>query len=263
MIIYKKQQKQSKSVRCIMLKNEREREIISLLQEKGFVSTKELCSVLFASESSVRRSLAALEKQGIVKRIYGGGELIVNRSEPIAFVARAHRNVAEKRIIAQKAEKLIKDGAVVFLDQSSSAYYLAQEIANNGSLTVVTNNVDILHLLSNSRAKVISSGGMLCEGNGACLVGGAAERTFREIYADILFFSAKSLSEDGVITDCSFEEVSTRNAMLQNAATRVFLCDSEKVGNRCAYKQCLLSDVDYLVCDKDVSDKFANACKLL
>lgn len=72
---------------------------------------------------------------------------------------------------------------------------------NKDYLTVVTNNVEILNLLSNSRAKVISSGGMLCEG--------------------------------------------------------------EKVGNRWAYKQCLLSDVDYLVCDKDLSEKFANTCKLL
>ena len=64
------------------MKNEREREIINILKdENGFITVKELCKKLFASESSIRRDLTALENRGVVKRTYGGAELITNFSK--------------------------------------------------------------------------------------------------------------------------------------------------------------------------------------
>ena len=78
-----------------MLKNEREREILNLLKERdGFSTVKELCSALYASESSIRRDLSALEKRGVIRRTYGGAELVTNFSNAIAFNQRAHHNIA-------------------------------------------------------------------------------------------------------------------------------------------------------------------------
>ncbi len=54
-----------------MLNKEREQEILSLLKATaGFISVKELCEVLFASESSIRRDLKVLEQRGLIKRSY-------------------------------------------------------------------------------------------------------------------------------------------------------------------------------------------------
>ena len=69
-----------------MLKNEREREILTLLKSKnGFITVKELCDTLYASESSIRRDLAALERRGAIRRKYGGAELVSNFANAIAF----------------------------------------------------------------------------------------------------------------------------------------------------------------------------------
>ena len=247
-----------------MQKNEREREIVNLLKKKdGFVSTRELCERLFSSESSIRRSLVSLEGKGIIKRNYGGCELNLNRSSAIAFAGRAGHNVEAKRAIAAKAARLVKDGDVIFLDQSSSAYYLAEAIKDNSAVTVVTNNVEIVTLLSASSMRVICTGGTLCDGNRACLVGSVAERVFSDIFADILFFSAKSLSDDGIITDCAPEEVSVRAKMIENSMKRVFLCDSEKIGSRSAYKQCRLSEVDVIVCEREVKKELLSRLRSL
>ncbi len=240
-----------------MLKNEREREIINLLKARdGFVTVRELCETLFASESSIRRDLSVLEKRGIIKRNYGGAELITSYSNVVAFSHRTHYRVNEKRIIAKKAASLIKDGSIVFLDQTSTTFYLAEEIKNNSTVTVITNSIEILSLLSSSGIKTVSSGGHLLCDNRVCLVGEDAHRTFERINADFAFFSAKSLSEDGVISDCSREEVLVREAMLKNAAKRVFLCDSEKFNTRSGYKLCSLSDIDYLVSESDTARAF-------
>ena len=130
-----------------MLKNEREREIINLLKtEDGFVTVKGLCEKLYTSESSIRRDLTSLEQKGIIKKAYGGAELVKSFSNVTSFIKRSHHNINQKRIIAQKAGTLIKDGDIIFLDQSSTAFYLANEIITNNTLTGVTNNIDILSL---------------------------------------------------------------------------------------------------------------------
>ena len=247
-----------------MLKSEREREILGFLKEHdGFATVKELCEKLYASESSIRRDLSTLESRRVIRRTHGGAELVTNVSAGISFNQRAHHNINAKKAIAKKAAALIKDGDILFLDQSSSAFYLANEIFSNNSLTVVTNNIEIISLLSGSGIKTISSGGMLSTDNRTCLVGSDANYIFENIRADLVFFSAKSLAHDGTISDCAREEVVVRTAMLKNAAKKVFLCDSEKFGTRSAYKQCNLSDIDCLVSESDKAPEFITAKNLI
>ena len=245
-----------------MLKNEREREILDFMKSKnGFATVKELCDTLYVSESSIRRDLSALEHRGAVRRTHGGAELVSNFSNAVAFSRRSRHNMSAKKLIAKKAAALVKDGDIIFLDQSSSAYFLAAEIMENASLTVVTNNVEIINLLADSKIKIIASGGILFSENRACLVGGDAERVFSEIYANAVFFSTKSLSYDGIVSDPTREEVLVRTAMMKNAAKRIYLCDSEKFGTRSAYKQCNLSDIDVLVTEEEPDEKIKSIAK--
>ncbi len=240
-----------------MLKNEREREIITILKsENGFITVKELCQKLYASESSIRRDLTVLENRGLIKRTYGGAELITNFNNVISFNKRSYHSMAAKKTIAEKAAKLIKDGNIIFLDQSSTSFYLASEIISKNSLTVITNNIEILYLLSNSGIKAVSSGGFLSPQNRNCLIGPDAQSVFENTYADLAFFSTKSLSNEGIISDCTREEVALRNCMLKNATKKIFLCDSEKFGTRSAYKQCTLSDIDCLISENEDAKKF-------
>ena len=162
-----------------MLNKEREQEILSILKTKnGFVTVKQLCDTLFASESSIRRDLKALEERGLVKRSYGGAALVTNFSNISTFSNRTKYNISAKREIAKKAAALINDGDIIFLDQSSTAFYLASELMHRSALTVVTNNVEIMMLLSDSAVKVISSGGYLSDENRICFIGGDAQKTF-------------------------------------------------------------------------------------
>ena len=241
-----------------MHNKERELEILNILKKaNGFVSTKQLCQMLFASESSIRRDLRALEEQKLVKRSHGGIFPITNNSNIVTFNKRTKLNADAKRAIAKKAASLITDSQIIFLDQSSTAFYLANEIVNRTSLTVVTNNIEIMMLLSNSGLKIITSGGFLSDENRNCLIGGDAQRTFHNIYADIMFFSTKAISDDGAVTDCSREEILVREAMLKNAAKKVLLCDSSKFGIRAPFKQCDLMDVDYLISEENTAQQFS------
>lgn len=241
-----------------MHNKEREQEILSILKAvNGFVSTKQLCDTLFASESSIRRDLKELEERNLVKRSYGGVLPATNFSNIITFNHRTKQNIEAKREMAKKAANMIKERNIVFLDQSSTAFYLANELVNRSGITVVTNNIEILMLLSNSNIKVVSSGGFLSHENRNCLIGGDAAKTFQNIFADISFFSVKGISADGTVTDCEREEILVRSAMINNSETKVLLCDSTKFGRKAPYVQCHLKDVDYLISDGSAAQGFS------
>lgn len=242
-----------------MLNKEREQEIVNILKtNNGFVSVKQLCETLFASESSIRRDLKSLEQKGLVKRSYGGASAQTNFSNIVTFNRRTRQNANAKRDIAKKAAALINDGDIVFLDQSSTAFYVASEILNRSSLTVVTNNIEIMMLLSSSGIKVISSGGKLSGENRNCLIGSEAQKTFENIFANIMFFSVKSVNREGVVTDCADEEIAVRNAMLRNADKKVLLCDSSKFFNKAPFKQCEIGDIDYFISEENKAEQFSS-----
>ena len=76
---------------------------------------------------------------------------------------------------------LVGEGAVVFLDSSSTGYFLALQLLERGDITVVTNNIEIIELLSNGKPTVHSSGGILSRDNRTCLVGRNAEKVLKKL----------------------------------------------------------------------------------
>lgn len=130
--------------------------------------------------------------------------------------------------------------------------FLAQTVYFSGYFVFVAVNCDISY-----NVHIPCSGGFLSDENRNCLIGGDAQRTFENIYADMAFFSVKGISSDQKIVDCSREEILVRNAMLKNAETKVLLCDSTKFEKKAAYIQCHVKDVDYLISDGNNAQRFA------
>lgn len=234
-----------------MYQSERELEILKILSQEGYTTVHRLSQLLYTSESSVRRCLALLENQGVVKRSYGGVELVRATMQVLPFSSRAHHNMEAKKIMARKAVQQVQDGNVIFLDQSSSALFVAEELSKKRNVTIVTNNIKIVSLLSQTDTEVICCGGKLSETNRNCLLGEDAHRIFREIQADVMFFSSKALSQDGVVYDCYREEVCIRRTMMEQARRQIFLCASEKFGQTAPYRQCTLEELDMMITETE------------
>ncbi len=240
-----------------MYHKEREQQILNQLKKReGFVTVKELCEALFTSESSIRRDLVSLEKAGLVKRSWGGAEILTHFSGIVTFDSRTRQNTAAKIAIAKKAAAKIQEGNVIFLDQSSSAFFVANEILDRSDITVVTNNIEILMLLSRSGNRLISSGGILSGENRNCLLGAEAKKCFDNIFADLMFFSVKGISSRGDLCDCSREEIAVREAMMHSAKHKVLLCDHSKFGLGAPFRQCDIGEVDEVITEKELPEDF-------
>lgn len=241
-----------------MYRKEREQQILYLLQDKKEMSVSELSKLLFTSESSIRRDLSAMELSGLVRRTHGGVQLLGDNPTIIPFSSRIHYKVAEKKKMAKKALSYVRDGQVIFLDQSSSALFLAHELVNRRQVTIITNNIEILATMAKSELKVYASGGYICPTNRNCLIGEDAHEIFQKTHADLLFFSVKALSEDGLLYDVTREEVHIHNAMLENAAKKFLLCDSGKFDSHASYLQCALKDLDGMIAECELPERYAS-----
>jgi DeoR family fructose operon transcriptional repressor len=198
-----------------------------------------------------------MERENIVLRSYGSVELVKSNSRTEPYSQRAQHHIEEKRRIAAKAATLVKDRDIVFLDQSSTALFLAEELVQDKKITIVTNNMEILNsIYSLDNITIYSSGGSLAKPFKS-LTGEDAAATFRRMRADFAFFSTQALSPEGVIYDDVFAEVLVRQAMLENANKKVFLCDREKFDRFSGYRQCALNQVDYMISDVPCREKYS------
>lgn len=59
-----------------MLAEERFAMILDLLAQKRSATVLELCDALDASESTIRRDLTQLDRQGLLKKVHGGATLV-------------------------------------------------------------------------------------------------------------------------------------------------------------------------------------------
>lgn len=227
---------------------DREKQILEILLKEKRVSVKQLSGILFISEPSVRRDLQSLEKQNLIKRVHGGAlleETALSKNK-IPFLIREYEQSSAKAMMAKRASELICDNDVVFLDASTSCYYLIPFLLSKRNLTIITNGIKILSKLAEYNIKTISTGGTLIHSCYA-LVGEEAYTTIKSYNADIAFFSCRGVSDDGYVTDISSEENNVRKMMIKQSRKSYLLCASEKKGKRYFHNLCHKDDITGII----------------
>ena len=232
----------------IMIGFDRKENVLKYIEEKQSATVKELAYTLCTSEASIRRDIELLERDGLVKKVYGGVILASRVNDIVPLSLRDSENASAKEQIARKAAEMIGDDATIILDASSTARRIMKYIENRRNLRIFTNNLKIFSELGSCKAKIYCTGGAFSAKNNA-FVGPMAEEFLRSVSADMLFFSSQGISEDGEISDVSEEETSIRRVMLSRAKYKVFLCDSSKVGVRRPFTLCTKDDVDKIISD--------------
>ena len=125
----------------------REQTIIGLLDSRGEISVGELSSILEVSESTLRKQLAVMQQKGLVIRTYGG-VMSVNQVPDETFESKMHKNIAEKRRIAELARTLIPDGATVALASGTTVYGLGTLLDDLKRGVIYSNSMQTADYLS-------------------------------------------------------------------------------------------------------------------
>lgn len=238
-----------------MLNLERTDAIIQELRIKKVVHVNQLAEKYYVSPSTIRRDLDVLEKEGLIRRTYGGAVLIEHPSSEIPYFVRKSENQEAKDIICELAADLVAEDQFVFLDVTSSAAFMVPHLRGKANLKILTNSAQIaLDCLDKlPSARIFCTGGWMSSFSRG-FVGETARQRIAEFHTDLVFFSARSISLENGITDVNEEDIYLKQEMIKGTRKSVFLCDSSKFGKTSYRLVCQIGDIDYLVTDQRPSD---------
>jgi DeoR/GlpR family transcriptional regulator of sugar metabolism len=215
-----------------MLPEERRRLIARRLRQNGSVAVAELEAEFGISPMTARRDLDQLQQRGVARRTHGGAVLPGLSSHEDSFQHRLGVGVEAKERLAAAALQLLEPGEAVFVDSSTTGYFVARRIIHgNLRCTVLTNAVPIIQLLCEVDApqvELIGAGGTLRKLTRS-LVGPQAMRTIEAHFADHVLFSVRGLTHDGHLTDPDPLEAEVKRGMIERARQAVLLIDGSKL----------------------------------
>jgi DeoR/GlpR family transcriptional regulator of sugar metabolism len=214
---------------------DRRRSIADLLMATGAVSVAQVESRFNVSAMTARRDLHELERRGLARRTHGGAVLPNAAGQEDSFDRRLNVATAPKRLLARAAVELMNPHETVFLDSSTTTYFVACEIISVGiAATVLTNSLPIMTLLASDagpNVELIGVGGTLRTLTRS-FVGAGATRTINEHYADRLFLSVKGVVDGDTLTDADSLEADVKRSMIAHAREAVLVIDGSKLTER-------------------------------
>ncbi len=231
-----------------MLALERQKLILELLNTEGAVMVSKLSAKLGVTEETIRRDLEKMEAKELLRRTHGGALPLENGSYELSLEKRKGLNVEIKQALARKAAQYIASGDTIFLDASTTTFYMAKEIRNMKNVTVITNSIRVINELAGIEGiKVIAVGGIVS--NNQSLVGAMAENYISENYfADKMFFSSKGI-RNNIILDGNEQECFIKQSMIKSARVCYYLCDKSKIGRLGYMRLSAFDDIDFLITD--------------
>lgn len=244
----------------------REQTIIALLESRGVISVGELSRILDISESTLRKQLAVMQRKGLLIRTYGG-VMSVNQVPDETFESKMHKNVGEKRRIAELARKLISEGATVALASGTTVYSLAVLLGDMKRGVIYSNSMQTADYLSrNGGLEVHICGGIIRSQTGTIIGNEVAEyfRGLKEI--DYAFVGCDAIDGNGEVLSDNLSVATSEKTILLSAKHRYILCDSSKIGKSAVASITNLKDCDGLITgveEQGFADRYKTLTKVL
>ncbi len=240
---------------------EREKAILGLLHQRGFISFRELSRQVDASPATLRRDLERMSSDGLLSRVRGGIKSIDEQAVPDSDPAHLlgvpfHENIIRRREqkerIGRAAAKLCSRGAAVMIDGGSTTLQMCRHFEGL-NLQVMTNSLHIVSaLLPQAGTRVwVPGGAVFREQN--IILSAAGDDAMPRFHAPQLFMGAAAIGVQGVM-QADVVLVAAERRLIERAEEVILLVDSSKFqgsGN----VVCDLEEVDIVVTDGEISKR--------
>jgi DeoR/GlpR family transcriptional regulator of sugar metabolism len=235
-----------------MLAVDRRHRILERVAEEQTIHIRELATDLGVSEMTIRRDITRLERDGFLRRTYGGATAHVTRSLELAFNARALQSASAKRLIAMAAAPLIARATTLYVGTGTTTEQLSLYLPARDDVTVITNSLPVASLLGTRPGRVVILGGGV-RPNELCCVGPVAQATVRRYHADIAVIGAAGLSARHGITELDDETAEVHRLMAEHSDSLVVVADGSKLGGAAAATVLPVEAITTLVTDQSAA----------
>ena len=200
--------------------NQRQLEIIDLLQTEDKVSVSELTQRFGVSLVTVRQDLKKLEDQGVLKRTHAA---------------------------------MVSDGETIIVETGSTCSLLARELASKRGITVITNSVFLCNFVRRSPSlDVVLLGGSF-QHDAEANVGPLTKLGLAQFSVDKCFIGADAISAEKGVSTINLFRAEVARAMVKSARKMIVLATSDKVGANAVASSFPLTAIHTVITDKDLS----------
>jgi len=231
---------------------DRRARIMEMVKRNHSVLIGDLTKEFGVSAVTARSDLNILEKEGKLKRMYGGAVSLGLARHVSVPRERMVVNIDQKRRIAVEAAKLIHNGDVIAIDTGSTTLEFAKQLANKQDITVVTNDFAIAEYIERNLLDI-----------DLVVLGGTFRREHRYTYGQLTLSTIQTLHFDkafmgtnaflanqGFMTEYE-PEASIKVNLMNHANTSYLLMDSSKVNANGFIQFAKLSEFSAIIMDAD------------
>ena len=231
---------------------ERQNSILDYLKDNRMATVDFLAKKFYASPSTIRRDLTALEKTGMVHRTHGG--VIYNdRIKELSILVRRSKNEEIKNRLTEEAVKHIPDFNAVFIDNSSTCFPLIKRLNLNKKLIVTNSLMIVREVESFFDANVIFLGGKYDIDN-MSVSGPLTAENIAQFHFDLMVQSCTYVNQYGAYEN-EYETARIKKVAREQADHAILIFDHSKITQTAACKSASLSDFDLIISDISEEDK--------
>jgi len=239
--------------------SKRQHDILSLAEQEGYVSVENLAEAFTVTQQTIRRDINYLCNQELLVRTHGGA-FYSSGVNNFAYKSRKYLASDEKREIANAVAEIIPDNSSIILNIGTTTEKVAESLLSHQGLKVVTNNINIVQIFSQSNdAKVWLAGGKVRKSDSA-VIGENTADFIKQFKVDYAVVGVSAIDNDGLLMDFDQREVMVSRAIFECSRKLILVADDIKFERTAPMVIGNISEIDILVTNIQPSPEIINLC---
>src|SRR5215212_7641747 len=240
-----------------MLKMERQAYILHQVNLHNKVLSADISQQINVSDDTIRRDLQDLAKDGKIIKVHGGA-----LSPSYHNGHHSKREIyayTQKKIIAQKAASLIKNGMFVLTGGGTTIIELARALPSSLHATFISGSIPAIYeYMNHPNIDVIVIGDKISK-NSKITVGLEAISRIRQIKADLCFMGINAINIENGVSDNDWDVVQIKKAMIESSQKLVCLTIVEKINSQQPIQVCESNKIDTLITEASPDEPLLQA----
>jgi DeoR family transcriptional regulator of aga operon len=234
---------------------ERQNKILQWVNQQDRITIGEVCEHYCVSEATARRDLETLAANGKVQRVHGGAIAIQKAPPEMPILQRRVDQMTEKEKIGECAASMVRDGETIFLGSGSTVLEVARNLVDRKRLTVITNSLPVVILLSEyTEITVVCVGGLLRPSEFS-FIGHITEQVLPQFHVDRVFIGVRAISINEGLTNDYLPETLTDRTILNIGKENIVVADHSKFGRVSTVLLVPIEKINTLVTDRSTPEE--------
>lgn len=244
--------------------NKRQRDILVLAEEEGYVSVDDLAKTFNVTQQTIRSDINTFCDKDLLTRAHGGA--FFSKAHNYAYKSRKSLASDEKKDIADAVANIIPNNSSVVLGNiystksGTTTEQVAESLYSHKDLKVITNDINIVNIFTQfDNAEIWLAGGKVRNIDSAVIGINTAE-FIKQFKVDYAVVGVSAIDNDGALMDFDYEDVLVSKAIFNHCRKLILVADNFKFDSTAPMLIGNISEIDILVTNFKPPSKIIDIC---